>query len=119
MMDFYKYSRIFQVGPRGSGRTHAICEAAKLINAKVVVAGAVEAARLAANHKATVLVLDLMPVRFTGPILVDHAAMAEICRRYEYRVEHLLKKNTELREMLIEQGYPSEKLKTEKGKPND
>ena len=108
MVDFYKYSRIFQVGPRGSGRTHAICAAAKSINAVVIVPTLSEVTRLRSLYGTEALAIGQIMKHFQGPILFDHSAMLDICRRYEYQVEHLMKKNTEMREILLEKGYPNE-----------
>ena len=99
-----KYSKIFEAGPRASGRTHAICVAAKSINATVLCANAVEACHIAGHHDVTVLAVDTASARYTdpvftnitlaefatGPILADHSAMLEICRQYENTIEELL-----------------------------
>lgn len=105
-MDYYKYSKIFQVGPRGSGRTYAICHAAQSINAIVMVANLTEVDRLRNLYDIEAVSVDQMLKGFQGPVLADHSAMLEICQRYEDRVNHLMEKNTELRGILLEQGYP-------------
>ena len=103
-----RYSEIFRVGPYGSGRTHAICMAAKSIKAVVIAPSLADADILRDLHRVNSISIDEMSAEFKGPILFDHAAMLEICCRYEREIDRLHEETARMRVKIFNLEHPDE-----------
>lgn len=105
-----EYSKFFQIGPVASGRTYAICQAARSIKATIVVNGIMQANELTDRYSVPTVVLqpsiEIMLGGQRGPFLVDHSAMLEICGQYETCIRNLMKNMDGLRVQIFNLEHP-------------
>jgi len=92
-----RYSQIFSIGPFASGRTTAICEAAKKINATVLTVTAEHARLINKQHGVSAKSITSDLIGATGPYLADHQAVLRICSEYESELEAAESREAELR----------------------
>ena len=67
--------RTASVGPRGSGRTTVLANAAKAIGATVVAADSQSACRIAEEHSVKAVAVERMNAGCLGPFVWDHHAV--------------------------------------------
>lgn len=85
------YSKIFTIGPRGSGVTTALVYACKSIDATLLCANRIHQKSLKdLGIKTGIVDSNLQGTK--GPYIVDHYAMLHICLEYEDRIRELKEK---------------------------
>lgn len=84
-----KYSTLLSIGPCGSGRTYRVAKACKRINGTLVCSSDREAYQLSKKFGVKTCSLSESQVGRSGPFLVDHNAMLQICLEYESHIELL------------------------------
>ena len=82
-----RFSTWFLAGPRGSGRTTAICEAAKSINATVLAANHSQARLLKRDYGVDSVSIYAPGEGLRGPFLADHLAAEHIVLSLEQTIK--------------------------------
>ena len=108
-----RYSEWFLVGPRGSGRTHALAEACRFIDATMICANHQHAASVRSLHDIPTISIESSPDRLKGlrgPFLADHFTMLHITTKYEVEIQNLSQEVLRQKGLVLKQTRLNERV---------